>query len=218
MSFGGYGSTGAEDPFDGDPYGMPPPGYPPPGVPPTAEVNTLATLSVVFAFVFAPAGAVLGHVALAQIKRRNEPGRQRAILGLTLSYAVILLALIALVAWLLLGADNDDAGTPGPATTTTAVRLTPSIRSTVITPPPQTRPTVRVEALRVGDCVEIQNKQPDPNEPQADQVFIYRVRCEIRDDVFQVEQIVMNESQCRSGFFLYNTKHTVFACAVKYGQ
>lgn len=34
----------------------------PPGTPPyRPAVNTLATLSLVFAFVFAPAGAVLGH-------------------------------------------------------------------------------------------------------------------------------------------------------------
>ena len=34
-------------------------------------VNTLATLSLVFAFVFAPAGAILGHLGLAQIRRTD---------------------------------------------------------------------------------------------------------------------------------------------------
>lgn len=228
MSFGGYG--GAEDPFGADPFGSssspgygsiapgygPPPTGRPPGHGPTAEVNTLATLSVVFAFVFAPVGVVLGHLALSQIKRWPHPGRRRAVVGLTLSYAVIALAVIALVIWLVLGASNGNAGLTTNNTTVTSA-LAPSTRSTVITPRPRTRPTVRVEDLRVGDCVEIQQNQPDPDTPGANEVAVYRVPCEIRDGVFQVRQIVMNEKQCPR-FFLYNEERTIFACTVKYGQ
>jgi eukaryotic-like serine/threonine-protein kinase len=69
------------------------------GPPPPARVNTLATLSVVFAFVFAPVGAVLGHLGLARIGRTGEPGRNRALAGLALSYTFIMLAVIALALW-----------------------------------------------------------------------------------------------------------------------
>ena len=41
--------------------GYPPPGYPPPGS--TGQTNVMAILSLVFAFVFWPAGIVCGHVA-----------------------------------------------------------------------------------------------------------------------------------------------------------
>ncbi|WP_218014437.1 sensor domain-containing protein [Mycolicibacterium palauense] len=87
------------------PYG--PPGQPgpfPPGAwagppQPPERTNPLATLSVVFAFVFAPVGAVLGHLALSQIRQRFQPGRDRAIIGLTLSYTFIMLAVFALALW-----------------------------------------------------------------------------------------------------------------------
>ena len=52
-----------------------------------------------FAFVFAPVGAVLGHLALSQIKVGRQQGRDRALVGLTLSYVFILFAVVALVLW-----------------------------------------------------------------------------------------------------------------------
>ncbi|VBA45828.1 hypothetical protein LAUMK13_05541 [Mycobacterium innocens] len=56
------------DPFGGAPFGSAPAGPPVFTVPPTPtahrlRVNMFAKLSVVFAFVFAPAGAILGHLA-----------------------------------------------------------------------------------------------------------------------------------------------------------
>lgn len=101
MTYGGGGS----DPFGGAPFGHNPFGAPPapvigPPPPPQQETNTPATLSIVFAFVFAPAGAVLGHLGLARAQRSAGHGRQRALVGLTLSYAMIVIAVAALVVWL----------------------------------------------------------------------------------------------------------------------
>ena len=62
-------------------------------------MNTLATLSVVFAFLLAPVGAILGHFALRDIRRRGDRGRNRALVGLTLSYAFTVIAVVALVLW-----------------------------------------------------------------------------------------------------------------------
>jgi eukaryotic-like serine/threonine-protein kinase len=98
----------------GVPYGGPPPepldypespevlDYPESSEPldyPEPRVNVFATLSVVFAFVFAPAGAILGHLGLAQIRRTGEAGRGRALTGMVLSYAFITLVVVALVGW-----------------------------------------------------------------------------------------------------------------------
>ncbi len=66
---------------------------------PRHKANTFATLSVVFAFLFAPVGAVLGHLGLSQIRRTGQRGHDRALIGLTLSYAFILIAVVALVIW-----------------------------------------------------------------------------------------------------------------------
>jgi hypothetical protein len=73
----------------------------------------LATLSVVFAFVFAPVGAVLGHLALRQIRRTYQLGRDRAMVGLTLSYTFMVIAVIAITIFTI------TAGHP-PATPSTA--------------------------------------------------------------------------------------------------
>jgi hypothetical protein len=217
--------VGGGYPFDGDPFGAapvseqdapqfgPPSGAPPP---PSGEVSTLATLSVVFAFVFAPVGVVLGHLALSQIKARPQPGHRRAILGLTLSYALLALALVALIVWLLVGAARH-GGDTGIAEASAPPPM-PSVQSTVVTPPAQGRRKVNVAELRVGDCVEIQKNQPDPSKPAADDVYIYRARCEVRDGVFQVSRKVGNAQQCPPGEYLANNEETIIACFVKYGQ
>jgi hypothetical protein len=229
MTHGGYGG-GQPDPFGSDRVGGPPStqGYVPPltpGPPPTTgpvflpsgrpggEVNTFATLSIVFAFVFAPAGAALGHVALSQIKRKGQRGRERAIVGLTISYVIIVLAVIALVIWLLTSNASESPSSPAEttATPTTQPASPPPPRTTVFTPPPAQRPTVSVEQLRVGDCVEVQQTQPDPTRgPDTNVILIFPVRCEVRDGVFRVDQI-LSTSAC-PGQTLFNRQETVFAC------
>jgi len=122
MTGGGYG--GPTGPYDGDPFAADP--YPQPPVisapPPPArhKANTFATLSVVFAFLFAPVGAVLGHLGLAQIRRTGQRGHDRALIGLTLSYAFILITVAALVIWAVVGMWPERSSTvatsPPPAT------------------------------------------------------------------------------------------------------
>lgn len=235
MTYGGYGG-GPADPFGGDPfggspgasgptpaggYGFPgvPPGtqgYPPAGPPSHAEVNTLATLSIVFAVVFAPAGAALGHVALHQIRHRGQRGRDRALIGLTLSYVVIVAAVIGLVLW----SFNDDApdATATTATTTTTTTTTttraappPAPRTTVITAPPTVRPTVDVDDLQVGDCVEVQQNEPVPGDPTKNYVVVYPASCQVRDGIAVVDRITTNKNDC-PGLVLINAPETRFAC------
>jgi len=211
MTYGG-GSGGSADPFGTEPFGSSPYGSPMPTASPapSGEVNKLATLSIVFAFVFAPVGVVLGHVALAQISRSGERGRDRALIGLTLSYLFILFAVVALIVWLIIG--GGPRSSPTQATPSrTATTAPPSVSTTVVTAPPPQRPTVAVEDLRVGDCVEVQQTQPDPTKPDYQDVKIYRVRCEVRDGVFQVSLIASSAGQCTVRA-LINRKDTIFAC------
>jgi hypothetical protein len=113
MSDGGYGGPTGQ--YDGDwfaaeTYPQPPVISAPPQ-PSPQKTNTFATLSVVFAFLFAPAGAVLGHLGLSQIRRTRQPGHDRALIGLTLSYAFILIAVAALVIWAVVGMEPERSST-----------------------------------------------------------------------------------------------------------
>ncbi|OBF66364.1 hypothetical protein A5753_06500 [Mycobacterium sp. 852002-51971_SCH5477799-a] len=109
-------------PFQPNPFGTGAPGphpapQPTPG-PPRDEANVLATLSVVFAFVFAPAGLILGHLGLAQIRHTGQRGRERALVGVTLSYVFITALVIALiVAAMMPEAESIQAAAPTPTTT-----------------------------------------------------------------------------------------------------
>ena len=103
---------------------------------PRDEANVLATLSVVFAFVFAPVGAILGHLGLSQIRQTGERGRERALVGVTLSYVFITAAVVALIVGATLS-DDSPSRVAAPSTSTAAVTTTTST-----TPPPPPPPTV----------------------------------------------------------------------------
>jgi hypothetical protein len=64
-------------------YYQPPPYY---GYPPPRGTNTMAILALVLAFVFAPAGIVLGHIARKQIRETGEDGDALALAGLIIGY------------------------------------------------------------------------------------------------------------------------------------
>ncbi len=216
MTYGG----GNQDPFGGDPFGG---GQAPqqqafgggatvfPPRSPESDVNTLSTLSIIFAVVFAPVGAVLGHLALSQIRQRHQRGRERAVIGVTISYIVIALSVVGLVVWVV----TSNGSPSSPLSPTRQAAPAPPPQTTVITPPPPQRPTVNVEELRVGDCVEVQQNKPDPNEANTDFITVYPVRCEVRDGVMQVTQILSTDS-CKSPSSLSNQRKTVFACIVDF--
>ncbi|MGY1710725.1 DUF4190 domain-containing protein [Geodermatophilus sp. SYSU D00758] len=98
-------------------HGTPPPGWaqvpaygPPPGsgVPPgypygpgpyRRPTNTLAVLSLVMAFVFAPAGLVLGIVARRQIRQTGEEGDGLALAGIVVGGIACALVVLLVVLW-----------------------------------------------------------------------------------------------------------------------
>jgi hypothetical protein len=110
---------------------------------PRDEANVLATLSVVFAFVFAPVGAILGHLGLSQIRRTGERGRDRALVGVTLSYVFITVAVVALIVGTTV-TDTTPTRVAAPATTTAAAATT---TTTLPPPPPPTVAPTDLEGL-----------------------------------------------------------------------
>ncbi|HEY0696423.1 MAG TPA: DUF4190 domain-containing protein [Micromonospora sp.] len=97
--WGQYGPSGVHGP-QGQQYGAAGQYGQPPGPPAGGRTNVLAILSLVLAFVFAPAGIVLGHLAKRQIRQTGEPGDQLATWGLVLSYVFTALWVIGCCAWL----------------------------------------------------------------------------------------------------------------------
>ncbi|MGC1212245.1 MAG: DUF4190 domain-containing protein [Micromonospora sp.] len=120
-----YGQPPEPPPY-GQPYGQQQPQwgqqppYPPQapygpygqGPQPRRGPNVLAILSLVLAFVFAPAGIVCGHLAKRQIRQTGEEGDQFATWGLVLSYIFTAIGLIACCGWLgiAIWANNSDSG------------------------------------------------------------------------------------------------------------
>jgi Domain of unknown function (DUF4190) len=90
------GSTGYPPPGPG-PYQVPG-GYPPPV---KRRTNTMAILALVCAFLFAPAGIVLGVLARREIRRTGEEGWGLATAGVAISIAYIVIAAVLLVIWII---------------------------------------------------------------------------------------------------------------------
>ena len=67
--------------------------------PPT---NTLAIVALVLAFVMAPAGIVCGHIALGQIKRTGERGRELALAGLITGYVITGLVVLMTIVYVIM--------------------------------------------------------------------------------------------------------------------
>jgi Domain of unknown function (DUF4190) len=81
--------------------------------PAAGGTNIMAILSLVFAFVFAPAGIVLGHIAKKQIKQTGEQGSGLATAGLVLSYIFTGISLIACCAAVIIPAMFSGSGSSG---------------------------------------------------------------------------------------------------------
>jgi len=87
VSGGGYAQQGY-------PQGYPPPGYPQqPGYPPrpyaypvVRPTNTMAIMSIVFAFVFFPLGIIFGNIAKKQIAQTGEEGETLAKVGVIVGW------------------------------------------------------------------------------------------------------------------------------------
>lgn len=96
----GYGGPGYGPPYGQAPYGAP--GYGPgPGYPYGRPTNSLAILSLVLAFVFAPAGLVTGIMARRQIKRTHEDGDGLALAGIIVGGIATAFFVLLIVVWLI---------------------------------------------------------------------------------------------------------------------
>jgi hypothetical protein len=109
---GQQGSPGQWAPPPGPPPGQfrGPPGYYQAGYGPGGygpgyarrPTNTMAILSLVMAFVFAPLGIVFGVIARRQIRQTGEDGDSLAVAGLWVSIAFTAVFAVMIVAWIVM--------------------------------------------------------------------------------------------------------------------
>jgi hypothetical protein len=102
---------------------FPPPGqgYPPPGQPgypspppggPGGTTNTMAIVALILAFVFAPVGAILGHVARKQIRERGEQGEGLAMAAIIIGWVFTGISVVSCCGVLALAATADASVLP----------------------------------------------------------------------------------------------------------
>ena len=201
------------EPQSVDPFGTPhgstsaPPGTPPfgqgartgarYGAPPSGDYNTFAVLSPIFAVVIPPAGVVLGHLALPQIRRTGERGRNAAIAGLVIGYLMCLLLIAALIWWLISDSRSGDA-TDSLSPSASPYQMPPPLRPSTVTSvaPPSTVPRIKLDlaTVPIGTCVEIQLRSDEGN----DALDLFKVDCAHKEGVYTVTARVSAGYECRS--------------------
>ena len=92
----GYGQPG----YGPQPYAQPPYFGGAPGYPYGRPTNSLAILSLVLAFVFAPAGLITGIIARKQIRQTHEDGDGLALAGIIVGGIVTALFVLMIVFWM----------------------------------------------------------------------------------------------------------------------
>jgi hypothetical protein len=174
-------------------------------------------LSPIFAVVVPPAGVVLGHLALPQIRRTGERGRAAAIAGLVIGYLMCLALIAALIWWLTsdsqsgtTSASTAQSASASPAPPTTRPR--PSTVTSVA--PPSTVPRIKLDlaSVPIGTCVEIQLRSDEGN----DALDLFKVDCAHKEGVYTVTARVSANYECRSVYIAAPPDHSFALCLNPY--
>lgn len=181
---------------------------PPPQSPP---YNTFAVLSPILAILVPPAGVVLGHLALPQIRRTGERGWVAAIVGLVLGY-LLCAALLAAAIWFAWGGHT--RSTPAAVSTNAAPPPVPSKSVVTSMAPPSITPRIKLDLTQatVGTCVEIQIRGGGGD----DDLDLFKVPCVHRDGVYTVVARVGNDSDCNTTYVAAPPDHTFAVCLNRY--
>jgi hypothetical protein len=165
-------------------------------------------LSPILAILVPPAGVVLGHLALPQIRRTGERGWLAAICGLVLGY-LMCVALLAAAIWFAWSSHTRSA-----PPTSAPSRATPSSSVVTSMAPPSTTPRIKLDLTQatVGTCVEIQIRGGGGE----DALDLFKVPCAHRDGVYTVVARVANNSDCNTTYVAAPPDHTFAVCLNRY--
>jgi peptidyl-prolyl cis-trans isomerase B (cyclophilin B) len=168
-------------------------------------------LSPILAILVPPAGVVLGHLALPQIRRTGERGWLAAVVGLVLGY-LMCAALLAGAIWF--ASNSHNRSTQATPATTPPPRATPSTSVVTSVAPPSTTPRIKLDLAQatVGTCVEIQIRGGGGD----DALDLFKVPCAHRDGVYTVVARVQNDSDCNTTYVAAPPDHTFAVCLNRY--
>jgi hypothetical protein len=203
------------EPQSADPFGPGAPIGPPYGAPPAPDYNTFAVLSPIFAVVVPPAGVVLGHLALPQIRRTGERGRAAAIAGLVIGYLMCVLLIAALI-WWLTSDSGSNTTTASISPTDSTYQMPSTTRASTVTSvaPPSTVPRIKLDlaTVPIGACVEIQLRSDEG----SDALDLFKVDCEHKEGVYTVTARVSATYECRSVYVAAPPDHSFALCLNPY--
>jgi hypothetical protein len=188
---------------------------PPYGATPPTDYNTFAVLSPIFAVVVPPAGVVLGHLALPQIRRTGERGSAAAIAGLVIGYLMCVLLIAALI-WWLTSDSGSNTTTASNSPTDSTYQVPSTIHGSTVTSmaPPSTVPRIKLDlaTVPIGACVEIQLRSDEG----SDALDLFKVDCEHKEGVYTVTARVPATYDCRSVYVAAPPDHSFALCLNPY--
>jgi hypothetical protein len=182
----------------------------------TTPLNTYAVLAAAFGVLVPPAGVVLGHLALPQIKRTGQRGWLAAMWGLVTGY-LLCAVVVGLLIWLLAIGDrgSNDTGLTAPSAQDA---VPPPSVVTSVAPAPM-RPHIKLELSQaaVGTCVEIEKRDEAVGDENTDDALdLYEVPCQHRVGVYAVVARVPTGSECNSTYVAAPPDRSFALCLNRY--
>jgi hypothetical protein len=188
---------------------------PPYGPLPSRDYNTFAVLSPIFAVVVPPAGVVLGHLALPQIRRTGERGHTAAIAGLVIGYLMCVVLIAALI-WWLTSDSGSNTTTASISPTASTYQMPSTTRASTVTSvaPPTTVPRIKLDlaTVPIGACVEIQLRSDEG----SDALDLFKADCKHKEGVYTVTARVSTNYECRSVYVAAPPDHSFALCLNPY--
>jgi hypothetical protein len=218
--------SNAGDPFTG-PSATPGTGFTPsasggwpfgssqPQLPQQPRYNTCAVLAPIFAVLVPPAGVVLAHLAMPQIRRSGERGRWAAIWGMIVGYVLCVALIAGAAVWATSGGSTSAPASSNAAGTGTAgpiQPIPPSVITSVAPAPTSPRAKLDLAQVAVGTCVEIQLRGGQSD----DALDLFGVPCEHREGVYTVVARASTDADCRSTYVTAPPDHSFALCLNRY--
>lgn len=154
--------------------------------------NALATPALIGALLFAPAGIILGHISLSQIKKTGEGGKTVAVIALVLGYSLLALGIVTWVVIISIISSVNNSWEDASATATEAEMPEITSSSEVISAKDPSDPIGNtIRSLQIGDCLYRESRD-------GQITSIRRVDCERWDAYYRVDSVTTESSDCLS--------------------
>lgn len=183
---------------------------------PQAPLNTYAVLALIFGVLVPPAGAVLGHLALPQIRRTGQRGWLAAVCGLVIGYLLSVVLLVLMVWLTAVGARGSDGAAASQPSGVRTAAAPPSLVTSIA--PAPIRPHIKLDLNQatVGKCVELEKRDEASEGTRDDALDLYEVPCQHRVGVYTVVARVPGDAECNSTYVASPPDRSFTVCLNRY--